>query len=273
MEISMRKLKITEVQTLLLDLMKIVHNFMEENHLSYYLLGGSALGAIRHDGFIPWDDDIDIGMKRDDYEKFLEVSNQFDKNYEIINFKNEKNCDYGLTRIYINNTFIDNPAILKTKLDKRLYFDVFPLDNVPDDNKTLKVFEKKIVKKKRLIQLIDFRKYTNSKPKLLMKKIISWSLRPFRQRILHSFDSLMKLYRACDTLHICSLCSQYSFKKQVMLKTVYGVPSLHKFEDTELYIPENIHSYLKTLFGEDYMTIPPVEKRRIGYDIYITNEE
>ena len=269
----MRKLTIKEVQVLLLDLMKEVHSFLEENNIEYYLLGGSALGAVRHNGFIPWDDDIDIGMTREAYERFLEISNQFNPKYEVVNYLNRNNCDFGLTRIYINGTYIDNLTISKTKLDKRLYFDIFPLDNVPDNNEELNTYEKKILNKKKLIQKIDARDFKNSRCKYFVKKAISLFLRPFRQRILRSFDCLIKTYKNSNTQRICSLCSQYSFEKQVMLKEVYGVPVLHKFEDTELYIPEKINSYLTTLFGEDYMQIPPIEKRRKGYDIYLIEEK
>ena len=265
----MKKLEIVEVQAMLLDLMKIVHKFMQDNNLEYYLLGGSALGAVRHNGFIPWDDDIDIGMKREDYERFLSISNQFDKDYEVSNFWNTKNCDYGLTRIYIKNTFIDNPTISKTKLDKRLYFDVFPLDNVPNDDLKLAKFEMRISKKKVLLQMIDAREYKTSTIKNFVKKVISLLLRPFRQLILRSFDRLMKKYRHTNTTRICSLCSQYSFKKQVMNKNIYGTPTLAKFEDEMFYIPEKIDEYLTTLYGKDYMQVPPVEKRRKGHSIYV----
>ena len=269
----MKKLSIEEVQAMLLDLMKIVHRFAEENEIKYYLLGGSALGAVRHEGFIPWDDDIDIGMVRSEYERFLSIAERFDSKYEVINYRNAKNCDFGLTRIYIPNTYVDNLSVAKTKLDKRLYFDVFPLDNVPDDMRDLKKFEKQILRKKKMISRIDARDYQTSKSKLLLKQIVAMILRPFRQNILRSFDKSMQKYSDHSTSRICSLCSQYSFKKQVMEKSVYGVPTLHKFEDTELYIPENVVAYLTTLFGGDYMMMPPEEKRRKGYDIYLTNEE
>ena len=269
----MKLLKIEEVQFELLKLMKKVHSFLEENQLKYYLLGGSALGAVRHGGFIPWDDDIDIGMLRDDYEAFLKILPSFDNSYDIENFHNFNKCDFALTRIYINNTFIDNKSISKTKLDKRLYFDIFPIDNVPDDIASRNSFERKILKKKKMLQYIDFRIFDSSKIKLAMKKVVSLFLHPFRGCMLRSLDKLMKKYQNDRTQYVCSLCSQYSFAKQVMHRDVYGRPVLHKFEDTELYIPENVDSYLCTLFGADYMQLPPEEKRRKGHDIFLTDKE
>ena len=269
----MRLMQIKEVQTLLLDLMKEVHDFLKKNNLQYYLLGGSALGAVRHNGFIPWDDDIDIGMMRSDYERFLQISDSFNSKFEIVNFSKSNKCDYGLTRIYISNTYIDNPVVAKTKLDTRLYFDVFPIDNVPDENVLLNKYETAVKKKKRIIQYLDLRNYGDSKPKLFFKKLVSLCLSPFRKRILSSFDKLQKKYQHSATVRVCSLCSQYSFNKQVMARTIYGAPTLHKFEDVDLFIPEKINDYLTTLFGSDYMELPPEHKRRKGFDIYILDEE
>lgn len=268
----MKKLSVEDVQSLLLALMKKVHVFMEENRLQYYLLGGSALGAARHGGFIPWDDDIDIGMFREDYERFLGIAVSFDRNYEIVNYKNSGCCDYGLTRIYLLDTYIENPAIENTKLDKRLYFDIFPLDNVPDDQEELVKYEKKIVNKKKLIQRIDVRDYNNPKPVLWAKKAVSFGLAPLRNPIIASFDKLCQKYSNADTKRVCSLSSQYSFKKQVMPKEVYGTPTLRAFETEQFYVPEKLDAYLTILFGSDYGEVPPVEKRRKGFNIYSTKE-
>jgi len=269
---KMKLLDITEVQDMQLELMKKLHNFMEENQIQYYLIAGSALGAARHKGFIPWDDDIDIGLFRADYEKFIKVASSFDKNYDIVNYKNNKNCDYGLTRIYFPNTYIENPIIEKTKLDKRLYFDVFPLDNVPNDTEELKAYEQTIAKKKSLIQRIDVRNHNNTKTILLIKKALSFVLSPFRNSILASFDKLAQKYDSADTTHVCSLSSQYSFKKQVISKEIYGIPTLHVFETEEFYVPEKLDAYLTILYGSDYYEIPPIEKRRKGHNIYSINE-
>lgn len=265
----MKLLKIDEVQAILLELMKKVHIFMEEHNLHYYLLGGSALGAARHQGFIPWDDDIDIGMMRDEYEKFLEIADKFDSQYDVVNYKTDNKCDYGLTRIYLPNTYIDNPTIKNTKLDKRLYFDIFPLDNVPDDNEELVKYEKAIVKKKKLIQRIDVRDNNNPKHILFAKKIVSLGLSCSRNTIIASFDKLCQKYRGGNTKYVCSLSSQYSFAKQVMDRAVYGTPTLHVFESEEFYVPEKLDEYLTILFGSDYGEVPPPEKRRKGHNIYL----
>lgn len=264
----MKLLDIKEVQALQLELMKKLHAFLKEQEIPYYLLAGSALGAVRHGGFIPWDDDIDIGMFRADYERFLSVCDGFDQGYDIVNFHNAKNCDNCLTRIYFPNTYIEVHSTKGTVLDTRLYFDIFPLDNVPDDDAERRTFEKKIVKKKRTIALIDVRNYQNSKKALLAKKVISACLRPARGRILKKTDALMRKYSKCETSLVCSLSSQYSFAKQVMPKSVYGTPTLHAFADTEFYVPEQLNTYLSTLYGKDYMQVPPENKRRKGHDIY-----
>ena len=269
----MRLISIDDVQYFQLELMKKLHAFLGANNIRYYLIAGSALGAVRHSGFIPWDDDIDIGMFREDYERFIQLSSSFDGGYDIVNYRNAENCDFGLTRIYFPNTYIDDSAISNTKLDKRLYFDAFPLDNVPDSEDERISYEKKIRQKKILLSRVDVRDYNSKKYALVVKRVYSLVLTPFRQSILRSFDMLMRKYENTDTRFVCSLCSQYSFKKQVMPREVYGEPTLHTFEDVEFYVPEKIDDYLTTLYGADYMKVPPVEKRRKGHDIYVTNED
>lgn len=266
----MRLLNIQEVQDMLLVLMKKLHVFLTEKRIPYYMLGGSALGAVRHNGFIPWDDDIDIGLFREDYDRFLRVCHEFDSSYEIVNFKTKKNCDFLLTRIYFPNTFIDNPIISKSKLDKRLYFDIFPLDNIPENFEEQSKFDKKICYLKKTVSLIDLKIYNNkSYFKFIGRKVFSIVLRPFRSVILKRGEKLFRKYQNQETSMICSLCSQYSFQKQAMLKSVYGEPKLLPFENAEFFVPEKFEEYLTQLFGANYMDIPPVEARRKGFDIYL----
>ena len=268
----MRLLTIKEVQEMQLNLMKKLHAFFVENDIRYYMIGGSALGAVRHNGFIPWDDDIDIGLFREDYEKFLSISHLFSDEYDVINFEKADNCDFNLIRIYFKDTLIDIKSIEKTKLDKRLYLDIFPLDNVPDDASERDAFEQKINRINRLTGLIDVRCYNKSFSQVYIKKFISLLLTPFRSFLLKKADDLIKTYRYTSTDTICSICSQYSFAKQAMPKEIYGKPVLCVFEDDEFYIPEQVDNYLSHLYGSDYMQVPPESKRRKGHDIYILSE-
>jgi len=269
----MRRLSIGEIQSRQLNLMKELHKFLSAKEIHYYMIAGSALGAIRHGGFIPWDDDIDIGMFRKEYEKFLSVCDEFDSQYEIVNYRKSSHCDFGLTRIYFENTRIDDESIEKTKLDKRLYLDIFPLDKVPEDDELRGSFEKEINKKKKQLSYMYPRNYGNSAVAMLIKKMVSIMYAPFRTRILRRYDSLMRKYENTDTAYVCSLCSQYSFKEQVMPKSYYGTPTMHDFEDAEFYIPEQIDEYLMTLYGDDYMAIPTEGKRRKGHAVFCTDEE
>ena len=117
---------------------------------------------------------------------------------------------------------------------------------------------------------IDVRDYGTSAFALVCKKAVSACLQNSRASILKKTENLMRRYEEQNTKAVCSLCSQYSFKKQVMPREYYGIPTLYQFEDTMFYGPEKMNEYLTTLYGADYMQIPPESKRREGHDIYST---
>ncbi|SNT95230.1 lipopolysaccharide cholinephosphotransferase [Aristaeella hokkaidonensis] len=226
------------------------------------------LGAVRHNGYIPWDDDIDVGMIRADYEKLLLLASKFHdySGYEIKNYRYNKYCDYVIIRIYDNNTYIDNPLYYKTKYDKRLYFDVFPLDYAPDDIVECKKQEKRINKRKRLLFWTCGYTFKIDSIKKLGRCLLHAVLKPFRNLVLRSLDNEMKRYS--KTKHLCSMASQYKYKKQYMDVTIYGRPVSYRFENHQLMGPSKADEYLTQLFGSDYLDIPPEEKRRKGYRMY-----
>jgi len=261
-----RKMQLQEIQSALLNVMVEFDKFCRDNNLQYYLIGGSLLGAVRHKGFIPWDDDMDVGMIRSEYERFLELASSKKLSYELKNYRCNNRCDYVITRLYIDGTFIDNPIIRDTKLDKRLYFDIFPLDFIPEDAFVAQQHEKRVLKKKKLLSYVDFREYGNGPIARIGKKVLSLTLSPFRQAILHSLEDEMTKVRKSS--RICSLASQYSYQKQNFPYDVYGAPKEYEFCGYRFYGPSKSDAYLTQLYGGDYMDLPPVEKRRKGWDIY-----
>lgn len=266
----MKLLSITEVQDKLLELMKVVDSFCKENSLDYYIIGGTLLGAVRHEGFIPWDDDIDIAMLRPVYEKFISLAKKFPQPYEVCNYRNCKNCDYVITRIYIPNTYVDNPATRTAKIDKRLYFDIFPLDIVPNSEIEQAAHRDIIAKYKKKIWFAVPYQFSKNAIKRCVRKSISLLLNPFRNKWLKQLDDEMKKYQSIDAKYYCSMASQYKYEKQKMRCEIYGEPKLYSFCGVMLKGPAMPSDYLTQLYGEDYMELPPADKRRGGLDVYDT---
>jgi len=262
-----RLLTLKETQDLLLSVMIDFDRFCRERDLEYYMIGGTILGAVRHQGFIPWDDDIDVAMIRPVYEKFLTVMKEFDPRYEIKHFRTASRCNFVITRIMIPGTFIDNPSLKDSGIDQRLYFDIFPLDFVPEDRALQEEQRKKLKKLKNLLSLVDFKVYNQRPDKVLERRVVSTFLKPRRQMILNRLDRLMRQYS--DTEQVCSMASQYDYFRQVFDRKIYGTPVEYRFEGHDFYGPACAHEYLNQLYGEDYMELPPESKRRKGFDIYL----
>ena len=122
-----------DLQLKMLDMMSWYHNLCEKNNLKYYVVGGTALGTIRHKGFIPWDDDIDVGMPREDYEKFKELASNSDLSarYAIEFPSGKKDFLYPYGKIYDTTTTLIEHTRYKTK--RGIFIDVFPLDGIGND--------------------------------------------------------------------------------------------------------------------------------------------
>lgn len=262
------KLSLNEIQDKLYAMMCDVDDFCAEHEIKYYMLGGTALGARRHGGFIPWDDDIDIGMLREDYEKFLSVAHKLRGAFVLKNYRNDRHCDSVITRMYFLDTEIDNPAIQNRWFDKRMYFDVFPLDYVPRDIIKQKKQKAALNKLKQLVWWSMPFKHNSGAIKRIAAAVIHSLLQPFHNVFLRKMDQIMGTYSRNEACGICSMASQYSYEKQNMTIDVYGEPVKYKFRDREFYGPEKIDAYLQQLFGPEYLQIPPEEKRRMGFGIY-----
>ncbi len=262
----MRKLLIRETQEMLLRVMVDFDCFCREEDLNYYMIGGTMLGAYRHKGFIPWDDDIDVGMVRDEYEKFIAASERFGGEYEIKNYRVSDDCDYVITRIYIPGTRIENPSLKYTNLDQRLYFDIFPLDYAPNDEQQQERQAHLLYKMKMQKERMDFKVYNGNVVKNSVKLVLSLVLSLRRKHILTTLDNEMKKFS--NTNFLCSMGSQYGYKRQLFHAEVYGRPKEYEFEGHKFYGPEKPEVYLHQLYGENYMQLPSAEKRRPAMNIY-----
>lgn len=256
----MRRLDINDCHELLLDMAIHLHSICVSHDIPYYMLGGTMLGAVRHQGFIPWDDDMDFGIPRLYYKKFCEVAQkELPDTYRMLT---EDNSDYAVVGIgKLSNTQTWLKEIYTVKTDEKLgvFLDVFPLDYT---DSAVGIFStnwyvRKLFKVQKLL-FVDASNRSFAKRALATACQSLIKLKP--TTIPHFIDNLM-LKRKVKPELLANLYGAWAMKEAVDVK-VMGKPCLYKFENIELYGPENAHAYLNQLYG-NYMELPPEDKRHI----------
>ena len=261
----MRLMTIKEVQAISLDIVKDLHDFCSKNSIRYSLSGGTLIGAIRHQGFIPWDEDVDVVMPRPDYERFIK-SYKSTKGYQLFSHEIEGGDKVELTYARIcemKQTFVDQGQKPWTTNEVGVWFDIFPLDGAPRDRKEA---EKK-VKHMTRVWLDGMHIRTAKYPFCKTKGIIN-KLKLLGKRILYfhrsNIDSHIQQckeydFDSCD--YYCNYTIMHYGMKEYQRKSTLVPIILHKFEDTELCVMSGYDEYLRIFYG-DYMKLPPEEQRR-----------
>lgn len=250
---SEERLTLKQRQQVSLEIMKNVHNFCCENGIKYYIISGTLLGAIRHKGFIPWDDDIDIMMPRPDYEKFLNTYK--DDNYRIL--KPQEGM-YSYAKVYdIRTIKYEDDKDYRNKKALGIDIDIFVLDGIVNDKTVLdKIYRKEMILEKLIVlanQPIMKKGLFKSINRIIPRIIGSKNLVNMREKNASQFD-----YDKSDYVVRMRYCSK-GFTG-IMNKTDYDPPVLVDFDDVQLFAPKNYDLWLTNFYG-DYMKMPPKEKQ------------
>ena len=224
------------LQDVYLMMLKDFIKVCDENQIEYFLDGGSALGAVRHQGFIPWDDDIDIILFRDEYERLIEILEKLPQDkYELLSSKNKK-CYCRLhSQWNLKGTKTEAYYDMNTDFTLGICLDIFVLDNIPNDGLRKKIFS---IKQTLIRKLIWSYEITNSEAYISKNK----------ERLGNE---------NCE--NVCNLSTTYELVS--IPKNIFHPPKKVKFEDVEVNIPNDYDKYLKIIYGDNYMEIPPKEDR------------
>lgn len=249
----MRKINAEELKTIQLDLLRKTAEFCEKNDIKYFLCGGTLLGAIRHKGYIPWDDDIDISMPRPDYDKFINTFNKVDNYYQVIAMSNDRKYGFPFAKVHDTRTFVDELQYAKDRFG--VYIDIFPIDGVGEDEQVFRIL--------RLRKLLHTKK-ANYYQRTLSKKIINTIgkilLLPFSTHyILKLMDKEARKYMYGSTPKAGIIINPYGTREIVDI-SVFDKSIPMKFEDREYMVPAAYDIWLRSIYG-DYMELPPLDKR------------
>lgn len=256
---------IKELQDVLLEIMVYIDSFCNTHEIDYCLMAGSALGAKRHQGFIPWDDDIDIYMTEDNYNRFRNLFQQKgDKEHYYLQEwgKTEYKGKHMITmaKIRMNGTSLNEKAVQGLKIHQGVFVDIFILHNCSDrlkDQKKQYLWSEAVV-----LKGLQKRKY---QPKGMKDRILLTvsKLIPTKWLLKHGLSNTYK-YQDKQTNTYHGFIDTRSFSRAVFPKDAMFPTKYVQFEKVQLKVPGKVDQYLETQFGSDYMTPPPIEKRPVN---------
>ena len=255
-----------EQKQIMLDMLKYIDEICRKNNIKYSLIGGSLIGAIRHKGFVPWDDDIDIILLREDYEKLKEILMKVDGKYQLLKY-GQGGERFGFMKLIDTRTRLVESTHPDFGKNYGIFIDIFGYFPTPNDYKLRLRHYKKIKLLRALIlrRKLDFKNYSLIQNfRWIVKNIVS-SLLGYK-RIKRMFEKVVNKYKNEDADYLVNNWPTYGFEREIELKKNTEEYIDAEFEGLKAMIFKNYDEVLKNNFG-DYMQLPPESERVPGHSM------
>ncbi len=249
-----------KLQKYQIEILDEVVRICQKHKIQYFIIGGNLIGAIRHKGFIPWDDDLDIAMMREDYDKFLEVATQeIDKRMLVDYAENNEYYYLPFAKIRLRDSIYEEPEQKNYQGPKGIWIDIFPMDNANQEDSLFIRWQTFLKESIHFINAIKAN--VTSEKNSIMKKIIRFIFKPIStQKLVRLQQKIMKWENRKEAKYCISFGARYGMRKQAMLKSVFLPATQVEYEGKMYDAPGDYEFYLKRIYG-DYMTLPPENKR------------
>lgn len=248
-----KEIGLKDLQKIELEILKYLDMICRENDIKYFLCGGTVLGAVRHGGFIPWDDDVDVMLFRDEYERLIDILHKKHSRYKILSTKTQNDYFFPFARLVDTNTVLIE-SFFPHISDLGVCIDIFPIDYFPNDEHG----GKRIKRKFYFYKLLRFNSLFFNIPNKCSKGRIYLLLQPICRCIGYKyFDKKLE--------PIIKKINKEKTKYSIMLNSIKETSwfDSHKmlfFEGYEFPVPIEYDKYLRNSYG-DYMKLPPREAR------------
>ncbi len=250
-----------QIQDVMLQMMIEVDRVCRKNNIRYVLNGGTMLGAVRHHGFIPWDDDVDLALPREDYDKFVKIANsELPEEFRLECYENTREYPYNLGKVRAINTLFKEKFTASLNINHGIFIDIVPMDYIctSDYRNRVKLIQHLTAIKYYKLGLFNLNGFFHN---LKYAPFFGISVKTLNKMI----DKQLRYHhgKSDKLLEIC----HYYFKTDFVLdKTMFTDVIEVPFEGYMFFIPRDYDSFLKARYG-DYMTPPPIENQKPCHDI------
>lgn len=261
MEISRTSTEVLQrLQQEELSILKQIAALCDKYQLRYYLLAGTLLGAVRHQGFIPWDDDIDIAMPRADFERFQQIAKtELPKELFLHYGTTDPNYYLPFMKIRREGTLFEEYAAPKKLRHQGIFVDIFPLDHAPKNTGFLFHLKGQTIKK---LKSILFLKAGGDAPKKGKQWLLAVCLPIPTSWIFRLLVQLMQSHTKEAAPYYANYGSRYAYPKETVAKTLYASGKAATFVSHSFQVPSQAEALLEQIYGANYMELPPEEERR-----------
>lgn len=268
----MKEIQEEELKTLELDILKYIRQCFDQNGLRYYLAYGTLIGAVRHQGFIPWDDDVDIIMPRADYFQLMEYIRQDDSHYAFLSMHNVPDFPFPLAKVVDTRTKLVQHGVVGSHELLGAYVDIFILEHLPDDPQQVQVYAKQL-KRKQNIWYLAQRKLVLRKKSLVKDLLLAAASLPCKligaRRAALGLDRLAAKYQHTPAENQAVLMLVNNVASGTLSTEEWNAVTDVPFEGEQFSAMENYGKFLTQIYG-DYMQPPPSESQVSihSFDVY-----